>query len=268
MDPKAHGLGYLYAPIARNKESEQPWTWEAWEWIVRDALGIPGRAPRWLQIPAMMRIVLSTPLLLNRINRGTRPYNFLLCPLVDAVVGYPKDVDRNQCTLIAPFTKDRNAWARLSCINVCDGKRYELALEQDARSSKIIPQTYGYVLRLYPFHAESKSLSPDGSPCSARTRGLLQRTSITAGQRHFVGKETDRRWEYGEELSLLQFKVMEYCPAGRMTVADRALRKRVANAGVRSLMRNTGLSQHTLEAVRHGRKVRHTTLQRLMRVLS
>lgn len=148
-------------------------------------------------------------------------------------------------------------------------KRYDLALEQDARSSKIIiPQTYGYVLRLYPFHAESKSLSPDGSPCSARTRGLLQRTSITAGQRHFVGKETDRRWEHGEDLSLLQFKVMEYRPAGRMTVADRALRKRVASAGVRSLMRNSGLSQHTLEAVRHGRKVRHTTLQRLMAALS
>lgn len=33
-------------------------------------------------------------------------------------------------------------------------------------------------------------------------------------------------------------------------------------------MRNTGLSQHTLEAVRHGRKVRHTTLQRLMTALS
>jgi hypothetical protein len=216
----------------------------------------------------MMRIVLSTPLLLNRINRGTRPYNFLLCPLVDAVVGYPKDVNRNQCTLIAPFTKDRNAWARFSCINVCDGKRYELALEQDARSSKIIPQTYGYVLRLYPCHAESKSLSPDGSPCSARTRGLLQRTSITAGQRHFVGKEMDRRWAYGEELSLLQFKVMEYRPDGRMTVADRALREKVTSGGVRALIRRSGLSQHTIEAVRQGLPVRHRTLERLLAVVT
>ena len=37
---------------------------------------------------------------------------------------------------------------------------------------------------------------------------------------------------------------------------------------MRVLMRKTGLSQHTLEAIRHGRKVRHTTLQRLITALS
>jgi hypothetical protein len=143
-----------------------------------------------------------------------------------------------------------------------------LALEQDARGSKIIPQTYGYVLRLYPFHPESKSLAPDGFPCAARTSGLLQRTSITAGQRHFVGKETDRRWEHGEDLSLLQFKVMEYRPAGQMTVADRPLRQRVAAGGMRVLMRKTGLSQHTIEAIRQGLPVRHMTLERLRAAFS
>jgi len=144
------------------------------------------------------------------------------------------------------------------------GKRYDLALEQDARGSKVIPQTYGYVLRLYPYHAESKSLGPDGSPCSERTRGPLQRASITAGQHHFVGKETDRRWEYGDDLSLLHFKAMEYRPVGRMAVADRALRETVASSGVRALMRKTGLSQHTVEAVCRGRRVRHTTIQRVI----
>jgi hypothetical protein len=92
----------------------------------------------------------------------------------------------------------------------------------------------------------------------------LQRTSITAGQRHFVGKETDRRWEYGEELSLLQFKVMEYRPAGRMTVADRALREKVTSGGVRALIRRSGLNQHTIEAIRQGLPVRHRTLERLL----
>lgn len=268
VDPKAHGLGYLCAPsTTRSGETDRPWTWQAWDWIVREALGVRRTAPTWLHVPAMMRVVLSTPLLLDRLNRGTRPYNFLLCPLVDAVVGYPKGVDRNQFTLIAPFTRDRDAWLRLSCINACDGKRFVLALQQDARGSKVIPQTYGYVLRLYPYHAESKSVGPDGSPCSERTRGFLQRASITAGHHHFVGKETDRRWEYGEDLSLLQFKVMEYRPAGRMTVADRALRDKVAASGVRALIRRTGLSQHTLEAIRRGLPVRRATLQRIIAAL-
>ena len=267
VDPKAHGLGYLYPPTTRNGDADRPWTWDAWEWIVREAVGLRSTPPQWLHVPAMMRVVLSTPLLLERLNRGTRPYNFLLCPLVDAVVGYPKGIDRNRFTLITSFTKDRDAWLRLPCVNICDGKTFDLSLEQDARGSKVIPQTYGYVLRLYPFHAESKSLAPDGSPCSARTRGLLQRASITAGHRHFVGKETDRRWEYGEDLSLLHFKTMEYRPVGRMAVADCALRETVAASGVRTLIRKTGLSQHTLEALRRGQRVRNTTIQRVLAAL-
>jgi len=152
-------------------------------------------------------------------------------------------------------------------INACDGKRFDLALRQDINGTKVVPQTFGYVLRLYPFHPESKSLAPDGTQCRERTVGLLRRASIVAGHRHFVGKETDRRWEHGEDLSLKQFKVMEYRPAGRMIAANRALRDKVAASGMRALIRATGLSQHTLEAVRRGKRVRHTTLQRLITAL-
>ena len=45
--------------------------------------------PSWLALPAMMRIVLSTPHVLQRLDRSTRPFNFLLCPLIDTVAGYP-----------------------------------------------------------------------------------------------------------------------------------------------------------------------------------
>jgi hypothetical protein len=263
VDPKAHGLGYLYAPTKQSSDSEPPWSWEAWTWILRQALGLRGAAPDWLHVPAMMRVVLSTPLVLARLNRGTRPYNFLLCPLVDTVVGYPKGIDRNQFTLIAPFTKDRDAWLDLACVNACNGQEFTLALEQDLDGSKVVPQTFGYVLRLYPLHPESKSLAPDGTPCLDRTIGLLLRASVVAGQPHFVGKETDRRWEYGEDLSLRQFKVMEYRPTGGMAVADRALRARIAANGIRPTMRRTGLSQHTVEAVLRGRRVRRNTLRRL-----
>jgi hypothetical protein len=230
--------------------------------MLRDELSITARRPEWLDLPAMMRVVLSTPLVRNRLDRGTRPYNFIFCPLVDSTVGYPRGLDPTDCCLIA-FTKDRAAWMTLKCVSVRDGRRFLLALEQDAERSKVIPQTYGYILHFCPYHRESKSLGPDGSPCGDRTRGLLQRSLIVAGQRHFVGKETDRRWEFGEDLSIGHFKAMEYRPAGGMVAADRALRARIAACGIRPTMKRTGLSQHTIEAVLRGRRVRRATLDRL-----
>ena len=100
----------------------------------------------------------------------------------------------------------------------------------------------------------------------ARTRGVLQRASVIAEQKHFVGKETDRQWKFGDDLSVLRSKSIHYIP--RTTVADIKLRERVAAAGVRALMRATNLSQHTLEAIRAGRRVRHTTLQRVIAIFA
>ena len=80
------------------------------------------------------------------------------------------------------------------------------------------------------------------------------------------GKETDRRWEFDDDLSVLRSKSMEYRP--RTTVADANLREQVGAAGVRVLMRATSLSQHTLEAIRAGKRVHNVTIQRLIAALS
>jgi hypothetical protein len=266
VDPKAHGLGYLFPPKSMNSQ-EQDWTFEAWEWLLREALGLPRNNPAWLDLPAMMRIVLSTPHVLQRLGRSTRPFNFLLCPLIDPVAGYPASVDPNHFTLITPFTKDRERWMEAECINVCDGKTYHLASERDNKFDKAIPQTFGYVLRLYPCHPESKSLAPDGTPCSASTCGLLQRASITAGIYRYVGKETDRRWEQGEDLSLTSFSPVEYSAIGKMAVADADLLNNMATLSVREIMRKTGLSHHTLGAIRDGKPVRTRTLAILKQAL-
>jgi len=259
VDPKAHGLGYLFPP--KNFSDEEPdWTFEAWDWLLRETLGLPRREPSWLDLPAMMRIVLSTPHVLHRLNRSTRPYNFLLCPLIDTVTGYPAGVDPNHFTLITPFTKHREEWTDAECINVCDGKSYRIAPCQSNKLDKVIPQTFGYVLRLYRYHPESKSLAPDGTPCLANTCGLLQRSSVTAVKQRYVGKETDRRWEQGEDLSLVHFTPVEYSPLGKVVVADAALLSEMTKHAMRELMRKTGLSQHTLEAIRRSKPVRSRTL--------
>jgi len=129
--------------------------------------------------------------------------------------------------------------------------------------NKVIPESFRTILRLYLRRSESKSLAPDGTPCVAGTQGLLRRASIVAGQIIPVGKETDRRWGQDEDMSMLDFKVLEYRPLGDLVVAAPALRDEIAEHGMRELMRQTGLSQHTIEAIRAGRSVRRTTLQRL-----
>jgi hypothetical protein len=266
LDPKAHGLGYLLAPKFAS-EGEQDWTFEAWDYLLRGVLGLQRKEPSWLDIPATMRIILSTPHVLQRLDRSTRPYNFLLCPLIDSVSGYPAGVDPDHFTLMMPFTKDRAHWLDSECINVCDGKVYRLSLIQTEKLDKAIPQTMSYVLRLYPRHPEAKSLAPDGQLCSADSCGLLKRAFVIAGTFRFVGKETDRRWEQGEDLSLMTFSPIDYSLSGKMAAADAALLKAMAKHSMRELIRKTGLSQHTLEAIRSGKLVRVRTLAILKRAL-
>lgn len=266
IEPKAHGLGYLYPPIEKENETDPHWTFEAWDWMLRQELGLPHTTPSWVDLPAMMRIVLSTPHVLGRLNYLTRPHNFLFCPLIDPVAGYPANVDPKSFTPITAFTRDRKRWTHAECINVRDGKRYQLALVQGKKLDRVIPQTFGYVLRLYLCHPEAKSLAPDGTTCAAETHGLLKRASIVAGELRYVGKETDRRWTEGEDLSIFTFAANEFVPSGKV-VADPTLRDEIANSGVRELMRKTGLSQHTIEAIRGGKAVRRKTLHRVVQFL-
>jgi hypothetical protein len=266
IEPKAHGLGYLYPPIEKNNKDDPHWTFEAWNWMLAQELGLPTTDPSWIDLPAMMRIVVSTPHVLGRFHELTRPYNFLFCPVIDPVAGFPANVDKNHCTLITAFTKDRTRWAQAECINVRDGARYQLALEQSSKLDKFIPQTFEYVLRLYLRHPEAKSLAPDGAECVGDTRGLLKRSSIIAGRLRFVGKETDRRWTEGEDPSLITFAPVEYVPSGKVA-ADADLRTKIANRGLRELMRQTGFSQHTIEAIRDGKAVRRATLQRVIQFI-
>jgi hypothetical protein len=67
---------------------------------------------------------------------------------------------------------------------------------------------------------------------------------------------------------MLDFKVLVYRPFGNMVIADPALRDEIAKRGVRELIRTTGLSQHTIEAIRAGKLVRRKTLQRVVQFLT
>ena len=185
----------------------------------------------------MMPIVISTPNILQRLD--PRPFSFLLLPQVDSGRGHPANVDASRFTLVTSFTSKRSEWIGSECVNIFDGKVYQLALKQSARLDKVIPGTYGQVLYLYTKHPEAKSLAPDGTLCTCDTRGLLQRSSVLAASRRYVGKEADRRWEQGEDLSLVEFQSFEY-QQSKQVVAGDEIKQQILKAGIRKLERITG----------------------------
>jgi len=84
------------------------------------------------------------------------------------------------------------------------------------------------LLESYQNHPEAKSLGPDGKPCESDTRGLLQRAHVVAEWPPiYIGNESDKHWEEGEDLSLLEFKTIEYKRKGYAIATDEQM-KRIA----------------------------------------
>ncbi len=77
--------------------------------------------------------------------------------------------------------------------------------------SEAEPQTHGDVVSRYRWHPEAKSLALDGTACTSKTAGLLQRMPVTAlTPFHTIGRKTDRRRQQGEDISLLMPMLIEY----------------------------------------------------------
>ena len=274
-----HGLGYLFAPKKNERDEksddeneaddEAPvWVVEAWEWLIHRELGLRGRGPTWLSLPAMMRMTMTSPNVMRH-NRPDwlAPFNFFLFPLISDLGGYPPGLDRTTFNFIVPFEPDRRKWTTLEGINLWDEQIYRIAMRPDGRRNIVVPESLRIILAQYLRHPEAKSLAPDGTACVGSTHGLLGRTSIVAGEIVPVGKETDRHWEQGEDPSLLDFKLKEYRKAAKMVVAEISDRRRWKKAGVRKLIRKSRLSQKAVYAIINGEPVRRATLETLLRAI-
>lgn len=271
VEPKAHGLGYFYPPkdSPEGWKHEAPkWIFEGWGWIIRGVLGLKRRKPPWFSLPVMMKLTLSTPHhALKNLAKGplTRPNNFMMIPQIQRF-GYPQDVDPNQCTFITSFSSERDQWMCSKCINIHDpeSRVYELTDEYDGR--RAVPKNFFMLLESYQNHPEAKSLAPDGRPCEFDTRGLLQRAHIIAHWPPiYIGKESDKHWEEGEDLSLLEFKTIEYKRKGYATATDEQL-DRIGKIAKREFIRR-GINQHTLEKICGKKPVRASKLAECLKVL-
>jgi hypothetical protein len=274
-----HGLGYLFAP-EKNKRNEKSddeteaddevpaWVVEAWEWLIRRELGLKGRSPTWLSLPAMMRMTMTSPNVMRH-NRPDwlAPFNFFLFPLISDLGGYPPGLDRTTFNFIVPFESDRRKWKTLEGINLWDEQIYRIAMRPDGRRNAVVPESLRIILSQYLRHPEAKSLAPDGSACVGSTQGLLGRTSIIAGEIVPVGKETDRHWEQGEDPSMVDVKLKEYRQGRKMVVAELSDRNRWKKVGVRQIIRKSGLSQKAVYAIVSGQPVRLGTLATFRRAI-
>jgi hypothetical protein len=265
-----HGLGYLFAPKKNESDHESDneandevplWVVEAWDWLIHREMGLKGKIPTWIDLPAMMRMTMTSPNVMRH-NRPEwlAPFNFFLFPLISDLGGFPDGLNRANFNFIVPFESDRKKWLSLRGINLWDGQIYRFARHHSGMGDTVVPESFRIILRQYLRHPEVKSLAPDGSACAGSTRGLLRRASIHAGEIVPIGKESDRSWEQGEDPSMLDFKLKEYGTRSNLLVAAVADRKRWAKAGVRELMRRARLSQKAVYSILNGQPVRRSTL--------
>lgn len=143
-------------------------------------------------------------------------------------------------------------------------RTYELANEYDGR--KAVPKNFFSLLESYQHHPEAKSLGPTGKPCEFDRRGLLQRAHIVANWPPiYIGKESDKHWEEGEDLSLLEFKTVEYKRKG-YAIAARQQLARIAKVSKLEFTRR-GINHHTLEKICQPEPVRTAKLAECLKVV-
>ena len=119
--------------------------------------------------------------------------------------------------------------------------------EKNTPCNAVFPSQFERLLIEYQEHPEAKSLAPDGTSCKADTKGLLKRAHILAGELRYVGKETDRKWEGGDDISVLEFKTTEY-GRSKMVVASEEVRTAIQKIGINRCARESGF--HRANVVR------------------
>lgn len=263
VDAKAHALGYLYPPKDAVKDDpKSDWVLEAWHWVLEGEVAKPRTTPEWFSIPAMMRMTVSTPAILGMLKGFTKPFNFVHVPLLFPSL-YPAGKDPSNFGLIMPFSKHRDQWLNTKAIDTHSGKQYSITLlDPKGLARKIEVKCYGNILGAYREHPEAKFLGNDGKPCDSLTRGLLRRSHIVANVHRYVGKETSRRWEQGDDMSMVDFRCAEYRDG--KAVADEETRKRVARIGIRKTARETNIDSKTIMRISRGEPVKPITLTKVV----
>ncbi len=278
INPKAHGLGYLYQPADSpddwHDDHEAPnWIFDTWEYLLRKVLGLNPISLPWLKYPLMMRETVTTCNLLKDLSHvrdneefpfdGFRPFNFFMRPMLR------KDGVNVDCfeSLVAPLETDARKWPTVRCYdtNIDSDRSYRISTNiMDAAIPIPVVKDFETMLGEYLRHPEAKSLGPNGEPCTGRTRGLLQRMHVIAGEIIPIGKETPRGLEEGDEPNeVMEFQTLRYDrnkPAKELAKPSEHLIRQIKKIGIRPLVR-FGRSERILEKICRREQVRSEVLR-------
>lgn len=124
----------------------------------------------------------------------------------------PSAIERESSTRLS-ISSNQEEWFGPECVDVRDGRKYRVLNCKKANGNipynVVFPSQFAHLVIQDQQHPEAKSRAPNGSPCMADTKGLLQRAHVMAGEIRYMGKETDRKWEEGEEIGVLEFAATE-----------------------------------------------------------
>jgi hypothetical protein len=249
------------------------WVYELWDYLVRGALNLPRKEPSWLDVAQMMRLTITTYNVLEMLGEWeiARPYNFLLLPMVDPLFGLAfSRKSKEKVLLVCAFSSKQEEWFSMKCVNVHNGKKYKVMdctqASGNISDNVVFPSQFAHLLIQYQQHPEAKSLAPDGTPCTASTRGLLRRTHVIAGEFRYVGKETDRKWEEGEDTSILEFTAIEYGRAKKV-VASEEVKNDIKTIGIKKCARESGFSRISIRKLLRGGSVKRNSYDEFARWL-
>jgi hypothetical protein len=153
-----------------------------------------------------------------------------------------------------------------------DGKKYKMLNCKRTNGSipynVVFPSQFAHLVVQYQQHPEAKSLAPDGTPCGAETKGLLRRAYVLAGEIRYVGKETDRKFEEGDEISVLEFAATEYGRKGKV-VATEDVKRQIKNIGINKCARESGFHRaNFIRKLMRGGPVKRNSYNEFVRLLS
>jgi hypothetical protein len=236
-----------------------------WQCVLQnEGISVMRVDPEWLDLPAMMRILVSSPAVLGRLKEFCKPYDFVLAPVVSDGF-FNLDEEANKPILVTRFSKASAEWPIATYFNVRTGEPCRISTGESTRKGVVTVRSYRSVLNAYVNNAESKFDGPDGKQCCGWTRGILQRTHVVAGEHRYCGKEFKRKLEQGPVDHDIEFRCKVY-ENGRVVAGPETLRQ-LASFSERQIREATGVRRDTIRLIRHGKGVRHSTYEKVVNFL-
>src|SRR5262249_29828495 len=167
VDAKGHGLGFLRPPVENPKGWNKKWPYWielAWLYVLRNeqvTFADEYWDLEWLDRPAMMQIPVSSPAVLGRLKNFTKPYDFVLAPIVRET-SLSSEQQAEKPILITRFTKNSSEWLNAEYFNVRTGEPCRISVCDSNKANVVRVKSYRQILNAYPYNPEHKSLAPGG----------------------------------------------------------------------------------------------------------